>query len=292
MNELLNNAWSGWLDYMGAGKLAGLAFLLLLLLWLLHLGNRRQQFLCGYSLIFLAVCICPVTAGLLMLYQTKFYDYEWIWSLIPLTVLLACGGTVLLEWFWERYEKDKTGRILGISAMILLALLCGRLGNKEWIVENTAKERDGISQLLQKLEEDSTQELYLWAPQEVMEHARSLDGNVRLAYGRNMWQEYLNAFSYEEYSPEQREMYAWMVMCGRYGRLEVPMASDLELVGEGPVPGSMLDWEKCMIEAMQMGVNRILLPGNLSEEALMKLEAALQIKPEAMDGYYLLRMEK
>ena len=96
MNELLNNAWSGWLDYMGAGKLAGLAFLLLLLLWLLHLGNRRQQFLCGYSLIFLAVCICPVTAGLLMLYQTKFYDYEWIWSLIPLTVLLACGGTVLL----------------------------------------------------------------------------------------------------------------------------------------------------------------------------------------------------
>ena len=70
------------------------------------------------------------------------------------------------------------------------------------------------------------------------------------------------------------------------------MASDLELVGEGPVPGSMLDWEKCMIEAMQMGVNRILLPGNLSEEDLENLEAELQIKPEAMDGYYLLRMEK
>ena len=38
----------------------------------------------------------PVTAVGLMLYQTKFYDYEWVWSIVPLTAMTGFAVTVFV----------------------------------------------------------------------------------------------------------------------------------------------------------------------------------------------------
>ena len=112
-----------------------------------------------------------------------------------------------------------------------------------------------------------------------------------MIYGRNMWQEHLNAFTYDVYSHEQQELYAWMCMAGRYGTIEVPMAADTEVVGDWPEVGSSLDGISCMQTAIRLGVNRILIPADFHEEELERLEAALGLKAIALENYYLFWVE-
>ena len=57
---------------MAALLLAALAYL-----WFTGRG-KGQKALLLYASLAAACCVLPVTAALLMAYQTKFYDYEWI----------------------------------------------------------------------------------------------------------------------------------------------------------------------------------------------------------------------
>ena len=95
MRELLRNAWLGWQNYTDDGKLAALLLAALLFLWLRNKKVSQKGFL-SYAVLMTACCIFPVTAVLLMLYQTKFYDYQWIWSLVPVTPVIAWGITEFL----------------------------------------------------------------------------------------------------------------------------------------------------------------------------------------------------
>jgi hypothetical protein len=100
MTELLRNASLGWADYKGSGKLAILLLAALMYLW--FAGKwRKQKALVLYTTVAAVCCILPVTAALLMLYQTKFYDYQWIWSIVPLTAVTAYGATLFLEQQWR-----------------------------------------------------------------------------------------------------------------------------------------------------------------------------------------------
>ena len=78
----MTDAWLGWKSFISNGKLAALLLAALIFLWY----NRKQveRKLLVYTSVMAVCCILPVTAVVLMGYQTKFYDYEWIWSLVPL----------------------------------------------------------------------------------------------------------------------------------------------------------------------------------------------------------------
>ena len=78
----------------GQGKLFAVLLLLLLLCFLWKLGEGKQKDLFSYGGIAAAACIFPLTAVLLMLWQTKFYDYEFVWTIVPLTALIACAGVL------------------------------------------------------------------------------------------------------------------------------------------------------------------------------------------------------
>ena len=221
-----------------------------------------------------------------MLYQTRFYDYEWIWTIVPVTGILACGGVLLLE----RLEMTSCGKgrklaVVGMALAVLL--LCGRLGNPSATVRDVGAQRREVAQVLEKLGEGTDDPVLLWAPKEVMEHARSLDANIHLLYGRNMWQEHLNAFSYDGYTQEQRDLYVWMQLAGAYQRLDVPVPADLDVVGEAPKAGTTLEGITCIRKAMELGVTQILLPGSISENDMDELELELGVEPVRLGQYWL-----
>lgn len=290
MREFLGRAWSGWLEYMGAGKLTAVFFLVLLLLLMLKVEKGRHSALVKYALFMAAVCVCPVTAGILMKYQTAFYDYQWIWTLVPVTAATACGGTLLLDRLL--CSGTLSGRQKGMLAgtALLLLLLCGAFGNTntKWNPRDLRQEREKAALVLEQIGDGG--EVCLWAPEEIMAHARELDGSLTLAYGRNMWQEALNAYSYDTYTMEQREMYVWMVMAGRTGRMDEEIGKYLRVVGEIPPEGTVLKGEEIMRSALELGVNRILLPGCMEEDALAELETFLGAPAEKLEDYYLFRL--
>lgn len=275
MQELLRNAWQGWRQYISDGKLA--ALLLAVLLWYWFGRNRvqeKQGALYRYTTLMTVFCICPVTAALLQVYQTRFYDYRWIWSLVPMTLLIGYGCTTFLAKYWEQwnYNKQERGTTLmltGICAGVLV--LCGSLGG------GTALESTGAGtqteELLETLLVKQEGNVCLWAPQEVMGRVRARNGNIRLIYGRNMWDEALSGYSYDTYSEEEIALYEWMCLLEDEGQTEGELR-------ENAAENASLAREK--------GVNTILLPGRVEESILQQMEAALGASAELLDGYYLL----
>ena len=90
MQELVRNAVNGWYRYTDSGKYPVLFLAALVLLWFLS-GKlvKEKRMLLVYATAVAALAVCPLTAVLLMIYQTKFYDYEWIWSAVPLLPVIA-----------------------------------------------------------------------------------------------------------------------------------------------------------------------------------------------------------
>ncbi len=323
MHELLVNAWSGWLRYTDNGKFAALLLVVLLFLWFRR--GRRNKELLIYTTIAAVLCIFPVSAALLQKYQTLFYDYEWIWSYVPVIIMLAYGITVFLTSRWENYQKEVRQKgnsvtrklfwenIAVTAGVVAVVLLCGRLGNPVFQAEEEALERqqallvlealleseelapDALTQqveleqlasnaLTQQAESEElapdaltqqveSEQLVLWAPQEVMAYARAYDGNIRLIYGRNMWDKALMGYSYESYGDVEESLYQWMSSVEEDG----DQSSEKFLAGGLP----------CVEAALERGVNCILLPGSTSVENVEALEDVLKEKAELMEGYYI-----
>ena len=288
--ELLKNAWNGWLLRSGQGKLAALLLCVLLLAWLLKLGNERQRKTFLFGAIAALLCIFPVSAVLFMLYQTRFYDYEWIWAVVPMTAVIALGVVLLLE----RLKQTKASKKQKLATVLLglaIILLCSSLGKPKWTIEDQTKTRAEVANVLAQVRNYAGGEICLWAPKEVMEAARSIDADVTLLYGRTLWQEHLNAFSYEEDTQDQRDLYVWMQLTGAYQRLDVPVPADTDVVGTPPKAGSTLEGISCIQKAVAFGANEILLPGSISEEEVLKLEQAFGVTPVRVGAYLLLDME-
>lgn len=273
MWELLSNAWKGWLEYTTHGKFAALLLAVLLFLWLCR-REREHRLLVFYTTLMTILCIFPVSAAVLMLYQTKFYDYQWIWNLVPVTVMIAFGATVFLTEYWESYHKKQGLNKWAVTFLVLAAiLLCGSVGNAKWEEQAVLSKSGEAASVVEALKASSEgEEICLWAPHEIMEYARAADGSVKLPYGRNMWDKALNAYSYDTYSQERVDCYQWMEAAEETGEL----ASGKE----------QLSGEECVRTAMKLGVNRLLLPKNMQQEAVEQLENALGVQARELAGYY------
>lgn len=263
MQELIRNAVEGWFQFTDAGKYAVLFLGILLYLWYLKeagdgcLGDKKTEYqrklLLCYAAITAAAAVFPLTAAVMMLYQTRFYDYEWIWSAVPVTLILAYGMAALyLKWYGEGRTK-KPFNALGVAAAgLVLLFLCGNLGSPGYDGQKEAAAEDKAALLLDKLAETGdTENICLWAPAEVLAYARRLDGNIMLLYGRNMWEESLNAWSYDTYDPETRALYQWMEQLAETQQQETSASAGL-LGNDAAI--------MCVEAALDKGVNCILIP--------------------------------
>lgn len=293
MWEILRNAWSGWLAFTDGGKLA---VLFAALAGYLLLGKKRrgpQRRLAVYGSIAAFLCIFPVTAALLMLYQTAFYDYPWIWSMVPFTAVIALGGTVFLT---DSLRQGVGWRsILHNVALTLLCagvlVLCGGLGESSLDVESLPgggspdvggteavgerQNREDAAAILEELcARCGEGDICLWAPREILEYARSENGQIRLLYGRNMWDVSLDAYSYDVYSEQQQDLYRWM-----------EQLTD-DAAGTGAAEG-----REYVRKAFSMGADCILLPMEIQGWNPAETEWEKEnVEAEELGQYYLLRM--
>lgn len=228
MRELLLNAVYGPGSYFQSNHMVVLAMGILLYFFLA--GKKlaaREKGLSGLTAVCLLLVLFPVSAAALMLYQTRFYGYHWIWSLVPLTPCIAWGGTRLL---WEltgqqRRDGREAWRLAGgMAALLALLMLTGNLGNVRSL---GGEEKNRLSQARQAavyLEEtpEAGVEL-LWAPRPVLEAVRQQTGWIRLLYGRNMWEPAAAAYAYDGYPMEQQRLFDWMEAIEKGEAYEMPL---------------------------------------------------------------------
>lgn len=275
MTELLKNAWLGWRDMTTPGKLAGV-WLVALCYLLYHRKKLRQTSLLLYAAVSTAAVILPVTAVLLMLYQTRFYDYEWIWSAVPATAMTAFAATVFVtEDLKERLKESRTGQAAVLLLLLGMLFLAGGAGSSKPTKEPAGLSGAEVSKMLTTIHEklpDTT--VRLWAPSEILTHVREYDGSILLLYGRNMWDAHLNAYSYDTYPDNMQEMYVWMQDPYRWmeGRSLIAEISD----------------EECLQAAREYDVNCILLPKAIRAEALCVFSEDYTIDEDSFVEYFLL----
>ena len=281
MAELLRNAWMGWFRMTDAGKLMALFLVALLFLWL-SLRQEKQKQLLYYSTVMAACCILPVTAVCLMLYQTRFYDYEWIWSAVPVTIVIGYAETKFMSEHWQGFRLEAWRKGLPVTiGLLLIMLLCGGLGGNNLGREAKNQQKAETAELLASIDAEG-ERLCLWAPQGVMEYARILDSSILLPYGRNMWEEALDAYSYDTYSKEIENLYLWMCMAeGKY--FEEECADD-------EAAADKLSTKACLETARQAGVNLLILPEDTDRVLLNEITDFAGMQPERSLGYYLFRL--
>lgn len=268
MKELIKNAWQGWLAYTESGKLAALLLVILVLFWFWKKDDwKKYRKLFIYTTIVTLCCVCPLTAALLMAYQTKFYDYQWIWNYVPITIVISLSGTLLWTSLTEKYTGTKHAawkKVGVLSAMVCLLYLSGNMGRSIGDAgEDAYKLAQAKTVLAEITEEGQKTDIVLWAPETIMEYARALDGNICLPYGRNMWDPALNGYAYDTYGETEIAMYTWMTTA--------------EATGMGE---AYSEW------ILQMGINQLLLPGNLLPETLQAWEEATGCKAVMLEDYY------
>lgn len=305
MLELLTNAWQGWQRYTDGGKYGALLALVLLFLWFRR-DEEKEKILLVYTTLAAALCVFPVSAAVLMAHQTRFYDYEWIWSYVPVTLIIAYGGTVFLIGSWKCYQKS-IWKCMGITMAVLgLTVLCGSMGA---VTYKDAVEDSDESQVQAALavltSESEGQEICLWGPRDFMASVRAYDGNIRLLYGRDMWDASLRGYSYDIYGEVEERLYRWMYNLEETGTSAYTLATDNAAGGsnasgtESAVLGAetaatdaeiVIDGAWCIEAAKAAGVNRILLPGTIAADALGQLAEAAGTEAVPCGAYYLLKV--
>lgn len=295
MMELLVKAWAGWTDYITQGKLMALFAGVLLFLWFGKKVGEKKAFVL-YATVAGACCVVPVTATVLMAYQTKFYDYEWIWSAVPVTAVVAYGLTIFLtEGVREGKFGKKTTALCVVALCMVAIVLCGNLGEKKadsysaymkvlYPYNDGGREEVYRQQAYRAVEElrqvTGEGDVVLWAPIEVMEYAREADGGLRLLYGRNMWDESLNGYTYDVYEDALYELYLWIeTVDGSMDLWSEELREDAAALPEDAA---------CVKKARESGVNCVLLSGETPEEKVQLVAEIFGTKAQRIEEYWVI----
>ena len=276
MTELLQNASLRWNSYKGSGKIVALLLTVLLFWWFAE-KEKKQRVLLFYTTVAAVCCMLPATAAFLMLYQTKFYDYEWIWSMVPVTAVTAYGLTLFLAGHWKE-SQGNWRRSLPVTLLLLMAiLLCGNLGgDMEARADTNAKKEEAYAVVGMLSETWPQEDICLLAPQRILEYAREADGRLRLAYGRNMWDPWLNAYAYDTYDERTTDLCQWMVWAEQASWIWMPEDDKEE----------MLDTlEEQVQTAVEMGVNCLLLPAGIPSDMSERIEKAMGAEVRILGDY-------
>lgn len=328
MRTLLQSALTGRTDYTQHGKFA--AFLLLAIVYLgfvlwghsnADTGEKTDETierpngtadgrvrrwliqLYLYGVLITLGCICPVTALILLKYQTAFYSYVWIWATVPQTALIAWAAAEFLSRLW----RERSIRTVIATIILFGILFLGGNPVSEWTQAQTAQipslagmpqqrqETASAGETLEQLsiyhaETGNTAEFCLWAPKEIMAASRAYSAGIHPVYGRSIWDASLGSYSYDTYETWQEDLYLWMDHLEATGETEY-LRTD-ESAGEettaAATAGRSIDFAACLDSAGQAGIDYILLPGNLSEETQEELQKTAGQELQPLGEYFLI----
>ncbi len=211
-------------SFVQMGQFLMLFMVALLVLYLLD--EQRCITFKQYAFLMLLVLLCPLTAKILVVYQTPFYSPDNLWALLPVTPLLAYGLVIAsvkivgaLTSQYGRWNKSVSRRkesileafvILGLS---LVLFLCGTLEFGKSLTEEAYGDTlipGAVCEVLDTLETENTDGVKVLAVDEVARWARIYDGKIILPYGRNMYESEMTAFTYEVYTEELHLLHDWV----------------------------------------------------------------------------------
>lgn len=248
--SLIKDALLGISEYFTVNKL--LVVCLGILLYEIFLHGRLSRFV-QYALGALLVVMVPVTAVILLFYQSAIYEYGFIWSLVPVTAVCAYAGVRFLWDMIPQMEQQGKGKyVAGILAVAGVLFLLGNQGRMQRVTLEEAEERSSYSQVAEHLSEETI----LWGPRELMQWIRRRNGDVKLVYGLDMWDARAAAYDGDPYEPALINAYEWM-------RSLEEFAYQVEITTEAvvPVPEELVEGIVGAFDAVEAdGGNVIVLP--------------------------------
>lgn len=316
MKILLQSALTGWTTYTQQGKFVALLLLatgyLGFALWEMRKtspdggnGEKENRVTCYvYAVLVTVACICPVTALILMKYQTGFYSYVWIWAAVPQTALIAWAATEFLCRLWQK--KEASGYLQKGIATVLFVGILFLSGNpvSEWTAGQTTQIPGVSDEEMQEqgctpwetleilsvyhYSETNTQEFGLWAPKEIMAAARAYSAYIRPVYGRSIWDASLGSYSFDTYATWQEDLYLWMSHLETTGETEYVRVDETDATAGSK--GRTIDFAACLDSAGEAGVDYILLPGSLSEEVQKELQKTAGRELQPMGECFLIQL--
>lgn len=277
MSEWIYRSWSGWQTLNSGGKLTGLLLICMVYLWI-YCREEKQKQLLIYTTGMAVFCFVPPTAAILMIYQTKFYDYQWIWSLVPMTVMISVAfSSFFTENMVYSRKFHKQENVVIVIGIVVLLLLCGNMGKSGLNLRDQKDQKVVAEQVLSEIR-NLTQEpsFYLLAPDEILEYVRTYDNDILLLYGRNMWQEELNAYTYDFYSEDLSRIHQWL------------MYTQEEVLTYMKTPEERREKDREMAELiLETEADFFLLPVSRTKETKENLDISFGIKAQQVGEYYL-----
>lgn len=207
--SVIRNYWNLALQgidrYLGENRFIVLFFVFLLFVLFSVKRPMRDNVgkMLAYTIIMTVALLCPVTVVGILLYQTGFYEYEWAWSMVPVTAVIAYGITLFLE---KEFNKKL---ILGSLIVAVVLFLCGNQGTLQTVSISQKEALKEVETVLQCISEEPGQKR-VWAPKDMMELVRRKDASVQLVYGRDMWDAKAGSYDYEAYNEYLTGAYLWL----------------------------------------------------------------------------------
>ncbi len=291
MAELFKRVQEGYTQYITYGKYLVLVFAALIYLWNQKKEKTKPLLLYGICSLFLVI-FAP-TAMALVKYQTYYYDYPWLFGLVPVTILIAWGAVCFLMECRKTAAESKSGKKIGILSVVLLLGILFLCGNMTGSVNGKKKSANEAEQALQSTEEilslvheksANADNICIWGPKEALEYMRAVDPAVTLLYGRTMWEPSLGGYTYDTYSEEQNALYQWMEDLVQ--NAENAGTAEMVVQDAAPEEGAELQEaeQTAYLEAadayfktaFSWGVTCIVLPENTADVLMLQLEKSAE----------------
>ena len=197
-----------------------------------------------------------------------------------MTAVTAWAAVEVMDWLKEDFHTSKWKKQFP-AAILLFAILMLSSGSAENVFypAQERRERHQAWEVLKSVKELWDGELCIWAPREILAHAREFDGSVQLIYGRNMWDITLSGYTYDTYPDELRELYLWM---------ENVDANGVAAVKDGDRGNIVLNCAECVTAALEAGANCILLPDSIEPQIVQEIAGTVDVELSQAGKYYLL----
>lgn len=191
------------------------ALILGILLFFYLIKPKEKLTFQKYTFLMVFLLFFPLTTYIILWYRTEFYRFSDLWNLLSVTIIIAFGLCEISNLLEQKnnWQKKKKKWILN-AGIVLLVSLCGTVSplytKSEWGTGFTKMGEEEFKVLEIISENQDWEEACVWAPNEIVESARGYDGNLRLLYGKDMWNHELHAYTYDVYDDNKKKLYEWM----------------------------------------------------------------------------------
>lgn len=134
------------------------------------------------------ICICPVTAYVLLSISPVFYEYYMLWHIVPAGVIVCVAAVYVLG----KFKENRVNSLVCMAAFFLILFFAGDFvytSETLWddeVVYSEAEEAQVFKLLEKDMEEQGKEQAYLWGPYKIMADSRTYSAKYLPVYGKDI----------------------------------------------------------------------------------------------------------